>query len=176
MNRLARLLCPLLLATLAGSAHGQTESGLQAAVRLVSAGEYVAAWESAEGEPDPKFACYAKLHVLYQSGALVEAFRVALEGLAQWPEDSWLLSQSALLALTLGEAELSDELYSKIREMEGESQAWKGVEAIAEEARDLKGQRLQERQSLQRAKWVVGLAALSMGMLALAFARTTRSK
>lgn len=148
------------------------EGGLQAAVRLVGEGSFAAALAAAQAEEEPLARAQAELYVLHQGGSLPRALRVGLGGLEGHPDDTWLLDQTAYLALSLGIGSLAEELYLRLEPLSS-VESWSHYEPLLLEARALEAQRAATDTALSRSRSAViaGLLALFLPMLIGSFLR-----
>jgi len=145
---------------------------LQAAVRLVGEGKYQAALAAAQAESQPLARAQAELYVLHQGGSLPRALRVGLDGLEANPADTWLLDQTAYLALSLGLGSLAESLYLRLEPLSS-VESWTHYEPLLLAAQELKAQRVATDTALSRSRSAViaGVLALFLPLLIGSFLR-----
>lgn len=82
--------------------------------RLVGEGRFAAALDAARAEPQSLSGARARLFVSHQAGDLRGALEAGRAGLARFPEDAWMLDQTAYVALSLHAGEFGAELAHRL--------------------------------------------------------------
>ncbi|MFT7486084.1 MAG: hypothetical protein ACI9F9_001937 [Candidatus Paceibacteria bacterium] len=159
------------LVLLAGPALGcpSKQGSMESAWQAVTEGQFRTALEFAQEEPDTLRRAQAELHVYHQAGALDQAFAAGLRGLQADPQNSWLLEQTAFVALTLGLGKRASTLLEELEAVkEGSAPTW-----MRDQAKELVVQRQREGLALGLSRQVaLALMALMAGAIGY-FARKT---
>ena len=168
---LAAALGLLLLLSAEGRAQGVGFPDVQAALR---ASDYTTALEMAGDIEDELLSAQARMHVLHHGGDLPGALRAGREALERFPEDLWLLDQTAFVAGTLGDRVELDSLIERMQALAASQRvATQEVEPVLarhrQVAESLGLRRAAKARSSRRSRWTVlalgGATLLGLGLL-----------
>jgi hypothetical protein len=151
--------------------------GLDAAIECVVRGDFGAAYDAVEAEPDALRRAQAELYVRHHAGDLVGALASGERGLDVAPDDAWLLERCAFIALTLRRAPTAAEhalALDRVLRTAPEAERVRfgaAAESAKAEASALVATAEAKRGALTRARTLVGSVVLVALVLAWAAAR-----
>lgn len=150
----------------------EAASGFDAALAAVEAGDFRAALEHAERDPDPLRRAQARVYARHQAGDVAGALEEVRSALDLFPRDPWLLDRAAELALTVREPELASRWLARAAH-EGELDPARASRHRAEAA-ELAAVLARRDRALSRARWTASLSIVATCSALIAIALRTR--